>query len=99
MFTSLENWIFTIIFSFYRAIDKTDPLKRTRNVSGSRPISAAVIDYPDPLELLVPETEEMVSYGYLLSPSATKLSVYKQIMEGSDSMDFQMKQKPTFITR
>lgn len=51
-----------------RAIDRGEALKRTRNSSGSRPLSA-LSDPVDPLEQLVQFSEEEVSYGYLLKPS------------------------------
>jgi len=50
----------------FRSADRTDLIRRTRNASGSRPISS--LSDPDPLETLVYNCDEEVSYGYLLQP-------------------------------
>ena len=41
-------------------------MRRSRNASGSRPISS--LSEPDPLQNLVHTSDEEVSYGYLLLP-------------------------------
>ncbi|CAG7831931.1 unnamed protein product [Allacma fusca] len=50
-----------------RSIERAEITRRTRNLSGNRPLSA--LSDPDPLELLVHTGEEEVSYGYLLTPT------------------------------
>ena len=50
-----------------RSIERSEGSRRTRNLSGNRPLSA--LSDPDPLELLVHTGEEEVSYGYLLQPT------------------------------
>lgn len=53
---------------FARVQDRVqEGLKRTRNTSGSRPLSS--LSEPDPLEQLLHDGDTEISYGHLLKPS------------------------------
>ncbi|CAG7834764.1 unnamed protein product [Allacma fusca] len=54
-----------------RSIERAEINRRTRNLSGTRPLSA--LSDPDPLELLVHTGEEEVSYGCISYDAGVKL--------------------------